>query len=75
MAEREQELRAGLGLDGTAVLEPPRRRLSGPRGGEYRAISAAPGAPSAAALPPSRSTPNVIAPTPRQLEQRRDKHP
>ncbi|MFI9274696.1 DUF6167 family protein [Kitasatospora sp. NPDC052896] len=67
MAEREEQLRADLGLDGTAVLEPPRRRLSGPRGGEYRAISAAPGTP-AAAVPPSRTTPHVIASTPRPLE-------
>ncbi|MER8184340.1 DUF6167 family protein [Kitasatospora sp. NPDC094015] len=55
MVEREEQLRADLGLDGTAVVEPPRRRA--PLRGEptYRAISAAPGSP-AAALPPSRST-------------------
>ncbi|MFF7636967.1 DUF6167 family protein [Kitasatospora sp. NPDC008050] len=63
MAEREEQLRADLGLDGTAVVEP-------------RAIPAAPGPGQVAALPPSRViTPYVIASTPRQLEQRRDKHP
>ncbi|MFJ9948895.1 DUF6167 family protein [Kitasatospora sp. NPDC091207] len=52
MAEREEQLREDLGLDGTAVVE-PRRRV--PRGEpQYRAISAAPGSP-AAALPPSSS--------------------
>ncbi len=84
MAEREEQLRSDLGLDGTAVVEPPRRRLtlSQPSaggtptaGGGYRAISAAPGSP-AAALPPSRTaTPEIIASTPRQLEQRRGQHP
>ncbi|MFE9425384.1 DUF6167 family protein [Kitasatospora sp. NPDC006697] len=72
MAEREEQLRADLGLDGTAVVEPARRRpLTG------RAIKAAPGAPRSAALPPSRSTPTpqIIASTPRQLEQRRGQHP
>ncbi|MFB7616655.1 DUF6167 family protein [Kitasatospora sp. NPDC056181] len=55
MAEREEQLREDLGLDGTAVVE-PRRRNSGVLRGEpqYRAISAAPGSP-AAALPPSSS--------------------
>ncbi|MEU6231635.1 DUF6167 family protein [Kitasatospora sp. NPDC047058] len=52
MAEREEQLREDLGLDGTAVVEPRRRRVL--RGEpQYRAISAAPGSP-AAALPPSR---------------------
>lgn len=74
MAEREQELRADLGLDGTAVLDPPRRRLSAPRDAGYRAISAAPGTPGAA-LPTSRTTPQAIASTPRQLEQRRGSTP
>ncbi|MFD9129372.1 DUF6167 family protein [Kitasatospora sp. NPDC059571] len=54
MAEREEQLRADLGLDGTAVVEPPRRRALRPEPG-HRAISAAPGSP-AAALPPTRST-------------------
>ncbi|GJF27581.1 hypothetical protein KNE206_02810 [Kitasatospora sp. NE20-6] len=55
MAEREDQLRADLGLDGTAVVEPPRaRRALRPEPG-HRAISAAPGSP-AAALPPTRST-------------------
>ncbi|RKE18034.1 DUF6167 family protein [Streptomyces sp. TLI_171] len=73
MAEREQQLRADLGLDGSAVVEPPRRRaLSGAAGtGGDRAISAAPGSP-AAALPPSRSprrsTPQTIVAKPRQRE-------
>ncbi len=84
MAEREQELRADLGLDGTAVLDPPRRRLSASLGAGSldagsldagdRAISAAPGSPGAA-LPPSRKTPQAIASTPRQLEQRRGSTP
>ncbi|GAA1238481.1 hypothetical protein GCM10009665_30860 [Kitasatospora nipponensis] len=78
MAEREEQLRADLGLDGTAVLEPAprRRRTAAPRGAEYRAISAAPGSPGVA-LPPSRagSTPPALTSTPRQLEQRRGKHP
>ncbi|MCX4745113.1 DUF6167 family protein [Kitasatospora sp. NBC_01287] len=69
MAEREEQLRADLGLDGTAVVEPPRPAAR-------RAIKAAPGRAPVAALPPSRTiTPHVIASTPRQLEQRRDKHP
>ncbi|GHH74832.1 DUF6167 family protein [Kitasatospora indigofera] len=67
MAEREEQLRADLGLDGTAVVEPRRHRaLRGEP--EYRAISAAPGSP-AAALPPSssaRPTPRAIEPTPRR---------
>ncbi|MEV4558079.1 DUF6167 family protein [Kitasatospora sp. NPDC049285] len=56
MAEREEQLRAELGLDGTAVVEPPRRRALGGAAGDggARAISAAPGSP-AAALPPSRA--------------------
>ncbi|MGW4382993.1 DUF6167 family protein [Kitasatospora sp. NPDC004531] len=72
MAEREQQLRADLGLDGTAVVEPPRRRtLSGAAGSSGgRAISAAPGSP-AAALPTSRgtrrTTPPIVA-KPRQRE-------
>lgn len=72
MAEREEQLRADLGLDGTAVVEPPRRRARALRGEPTdRAISAAPGSP-AAALPPSRApreTPQAIEPMPRQLEQ------
>ncbi|MFD7639061.1 DUF6167 family protein [Kitasatospora sp. NPDC059795] len=73
MAEREQQLRADLGLDGTAVVEPPRRRtLSGAAGsGGDRAISAAPGSP-AAALPTSRgtrrTTPQTIVAKTRQRE-------
>ncbi|MFF0391037.1 DUF6167 family protein [Kitasatospora sp. NPDC004615] len=73
MAEREQQLRADLGLDGTAVVEPPRRRtLSGAAGSSGgRAISAAPGSP-AAALPTSRgtrrTTPQTIVAKPRQRE-------
>lgn len=72
MAEREQQLRADLGLDGSAVVEPPRRRaLSGAAGsGGDRAISAAPGSP-AAALPPSPRaprTPQTIVAKPRQRE-------
>ncbi|TWF96368.1 hypothetical protein FHX73_11133 [Kitasatospora viridis] len=72
MTEREEQLRADLGLDGTAVVEPRvRRPLVG------RAIEAAPGASRSAALPPSRSTttPQIIASTPRQLDQRRGQHP
>ncbi|MEV8094857.1 DUF6167 family protein [Kitasatospora sp. NPDC085879] len=65
MAEREQELRADLGLDGTAVVEPPRRRALRPEPG-HRAISAAPGSP-AAALPPERST------TPRSIAEPRQR--
>ncbi|WP_406196492.1 DUF6167 family protein [Kitasatospora sp. NBC_01560] len=81
MAEREEQLREDLGLDGTAVVEPrrsarpsraatlPGRRSALPLPGEpqYRAISAAPGSP-AAALPPSssaRTTP-AIEKTPRR---------
>ncbi|MFE0461074.1 DUF6167 family protein [Kitasatospora sp. NPDC058965] len=76
MAEREEQLRADLGLDGTAVVEPRRRQVA--RDGGYRAISAAPGSP-AVALPPSRtsappSPPENTASTPRQLEQRRGQH-
>ncbi|KDN86949.1 DUF6167 family protein [Kitasatospora cheerisanensis] len=73
MAEREEQLRADLGLDGTAVVEPPRRRtLSGAAGaGGDRAISAAPGSP-AAALPTPRGTrrtpPQTIVAKPRQRE-------
>ncbi len=75
MDERERELRADLGLDGTAVVEPPRRRaLSGSASADdgVRAISAAPGSP-AAALPPSpraprRTTPQTIVAKPRQRE-------
>ncbi|MFB6893845.1 DUF6167 family protein [Kitasatospora sp. NPDC056327] len=74
MAEREEQLREDLGLDGTAVVEPRRRRV--PRGEpQYRAISAAPGSP-AAALPPSSGArassdgagtdPQAIDPTPRR---------
>lgn len=75
MAEREEQLRADLGLDGTAVVEPPTRPI-GRRGGAGRAISAAPGSPPVVALPPSRViTPHVIASTPRQLDQRRGQHP
>lgn len=74
MAEREEQLRADLGLDGTAVVEPPARRARA--GGAGRAIKAAPGQPPVAALPPSRViTPHVIASTPRQLDQRRGQHP
>ncbi|MGW4892798.1 DUF6167 family protein [Kitasatospora sp. NPDC004240] len=69
MAEREEQLRSDLGLDGTAVVEPPRRRGRALRGEpQYRAISAAPGSP-AAALPPSssaRTTPEAIERTPRR---------
>ncbi|GAA2248333.1 MULTISPECIES: DUF6167 family protein [Kitasatospora] len=80
MTEREEQLRADLGLDGTAVVEPQRRRLAGGRAlraePQYRAISAAPGSP-AAALPPSRglrttaqgTTPQAIAATPRRLDE------
>ncbi|MFC9327737.1 DUF6167 family protein [Kitasatospora sp. NPDC057015] len=72
MAEREEQLRADLGLDGTAVVEPRRpRALRGEP--EYRAISAAPGSP-AAALPPSssaRTTPRAIEPTPRRPQSPR----
>ncbi|TQF02095.1 hypothetical protein E6W39_07110 [Kitasatospora acidiphila] len=77
MAEREDQLRADLGLEGTAVVEPPRRAAGNTRRPiAGRAIKAAPGSP-AAALPPSRTTPTpqIIASTPRQLEQRRGQHP
>ncbi|MGF1431285.1 DUF6167 family protein [Kitasatospora sp. LaBMicrA B282] len=77
MAEREEQLRSDLGLDGTAVVDPPTRRpiAGAPRTLTGRAIEAAPGRPPVVALPPSRTTtPHVIASTPRQLEQRRDKH-
>ncbi|GLW57135.1 hypothetical protein Kpho01_51460 [Kitasatospora phosalacinea] len=74
MDERERELRADLGLDGTAVVEPPRRRALGGAAADdgARAISAAPGSP-AAALPPSpraprRTTPQTIVAKPRQRE-------
>ncbi|MDH6575908.1 DUF6167 family protein [Kitasatospora sp. MAP5-34] len=70
MAEREEQLRADLGLDGTAVVDPqPRRALR--RDAGYRAISAAP-APleiqvgPAVALPPTRK---ALEPTPRQLDE------
>ncbi|MEU9074821.1 DUF6167 family protein [Kitasatospora sp. NPDC048538] len=67
MAEREEQLRDDLGLRGTAVVEPRRRRaLRGEP--QYRAISAAPGSP-AAALPPSssaRKTPQAMEETPRR---------
>jgi len=67
MAEREAELRADLGLDGTAVVEPARRRaLRGEPG--HRAISAAPGSP-AAALPQTRNTPQAIDAKPRKLSE------
>ena len=70
MTEREEQLRADLGLDGTAVVDPqPRRALR--RDAGHRAISAAPGSP-AVALPPTRSTrttPRAIEPTPRQLDE------
>ncbi|GAA1085151.1 MULTISPECIES: DUF6167 family protein [Kitasatospora] len=65
MAEREQELRADLGLDGTAVVEPPRRRRALRPEPGHRAISAAPGSP-AAALPPKRSTTTKSIAEPRQ---------
>ncbi|MDH6126924.1 DUF6167 family protein [Kitasatospora sp. GP82] len=85
MAEREEQLKSDLGLDGTAVVEPPRRRIGAHRvtdgralRGEprYRAISAAPGSP-AAALPssdslrttPQGTTPQAIDATPRRLEE------
>ncbi|MFJ1754605.1 DUF6167 family protein [Kitasatospora sp. NPDC088134] len=70
MAERERQLRADLGLDGSAVVEPPRRLLRGAAAdGSGRAISAAPGSP-AAALPPSRTprTPQAIVAKSRQRE-------
>ncbi|MER5863608.1 DUF6167 family protein [Kitasatospora sp. NPDC002040] len=75
MAEREEQLRGDLGLDGTAVVEPPRRRAL--RGepplsidGGARAISAAPGSPAAALRPSKqRKTPQAIDSTPRQLDE------
>jgi hypothetical protein len=79
MAEREDQLRADLGLDGTAVVErrPQEGRVLPGRVLPGRAIKAAPGASRPAALPPSRTTPTpqIIASTPRQLEQRRGQHP
>ncbi|WP_441247274.1 DUF6167 family protein [Kitasatospora sp. McL0602] len=70
MTEREEQLRADLGLDGTAVVEPRPRRALRRDGGEYRAISAAPGAP-AAALPPARTPRGTrsIETTPRRLDE------
>lgn len=66
MAEREAELRSDLGLDGTAVVEPPSRRRALRGEPTYRAISAAPGSP-AAAVPQTRNTPQAIdAKTPRR---------
>jgi len=61
MAEREQQLRADLGLDGSAVL-PPRRALAAPRepAVEYRAIAPAPGMPGAG--PVRRLTPVTTPP-------------
>ncbi|WP_405020457.1 DUF6167 family protein [Kitasatospora sp. NBC_00070] len=69
MAEREEQLRGDLGLDGTAVVEPTRRRaLRGEP--QYRAISAAPGSPAAALRPSKhRKTPQAIDSTPRQLDE------
>lgn len=61
MAEREQQLRADLGLDGTAVVEPPRRRRALRPEPGHRAISAAPGSPAAALPPTRRTTPQSIA--------------
>ncbi|MFI6449040.1 DUF6167 family protein [Kitasatospora sp. NPDC050543] len=68
MAEREEELRADLGLDGTAVVEPPRRRRALSAEPQYRAISAAPGSPAVALPSPSsaRTTPPAIEQTPRR---------
>lgn len=72
MAEREEQLRADLGLDGTAVMDPPRGALRREPG--HRAVSAAPPPPPpgspAAALPPSRRTrTQATALTPRQLRK------
>lgn len=70
MTEREEQLRADLGLDGTAVVDPqPRRALR--RDAGYRAISAAPGSPAAALPSPrsTRTTPRAMEPTPRQLDE------
>ncbi|WP_371501413.1 DUF6167 family protein [Kitasatospora sp. NBC_00374] len=71
MAEREEQLRGDLGLDGTAVVEPARRRA--PLRGEptYRAISAAPGSPAAALPPPrrTRTTPQAIDSPSRRLDE------
>lgn len=69
MAEREEQLREDLGLAGTAVVEPPRRRAlrSEP---QYRAISAAPGSPAAALRPSLHSrTPQTTDSTPRQFDE------
>ncbi|WP_354643530.1 DUF6167 family protein [Kitasatospora camelliae] len=64
MAEREAQLREDLGLDGTAVVDPPGERTVLRGRATYRAITAVP-APGeirrpAAALPPTRS--NGITP-------------
>ncbi len=64
MTEREEQLRADLGLDGTAVVDPRLRRVLR-RDAGYRAISAAPGS-RAVALPPTRK---AVEPTPRQLDE------
>ncbi|GAA0687101.1 hypothetical protein GCM10010193_46270 [Kitasatospora atroaurantiaca] len=70
MAEREEQLRTDLGLDGTAVVEPPRRRALR-REPEHRAISAAPGSPAAALPSPRRTarTAQAIQPMPRPLDE------
>jgi hypothetical protein len=70
MAEREEQLRADLGLDGTAVVEPPRRGALRAEP-QHRAISAAPGSPAAALRPSLRNskTPRAIDSTPRQLDE------
>lgn len=64
MTEREEQLRADLGLDGSAVLPPPppRRALAAPRepAVEYRAIAPAPGMPAAG--PVRRLTPRTTPP-------------
>ncbi|MFG2822741.1 DUF6167 family protein [Kitasatospora sp. NPDC048365] len=67
MAEREAELRADLGLDGTAVVEPPRARRALRGEPTYRAISAAPGSPGVA-LPQTRKTPQAIDATSAQRQ-------
>ncbi|MFI5531188.1 DUF6167 family protein [Kitasatospora sp. NPDC051853] len=77
MTERERQLRDDLGLDGTAVVEPPRRKaLRGEAAsapiGAARAIKAAPGSPAAAQRPSLRSartTPSDMDSTPRQLPE------